>query len=104
MGNVQHDELADELGAGHGQVPGDEAAPVVPDERARRTEPVDELGDVIDDARQSIFGDVARFRRIVEAAQIGSYRAKSGTRERRHLPAPRVPEFGEAVEENDERA
>ena len=85
----------------HRRVPRRDAAPVVTDEEARF---VNQLHDVFDDGRNLIRVDVTWLRRVVVAAKVRSDDAESGVGQRGDLLAPRVPELGESVEEDDERA
>ena len=63
----------------------------------------DHAGDVFGEIRQAIGRGIARFRRVVVAAQIDGDHVKARRGQRRDLMPPRVPELRKAVQQDDER-
>ena len=83
--------------------PRDRAAPVVPDDRrVALAEGVDQPFDVGDQLRHGVRGHAGRLLALVVAAEIGRHDPEA-RRERGDLVAPRVPELGKAVQQDDER-
>jgi hypothetical protein len=77
----------------------------VSDQHGRHiAEGFDQLDDILGDDGDAIVGDAARLGRVAVAAQVGRDRAEAGIREGGELPPPRRARFGEAVEEDDQRA
>jgi hypothetical protein len=105
VGGVEDDQLVDRRRVAHRQVPGDAAAPVVSgDDRAPFAEVVDQAGDVVRQGFDHVAAHTRRLRRGVIAAHVRSDDAVAGRGQRRDLISPGVPELGEAVQQDDERA
>jgi hypothetical protein len=103
--DVEDGELGDALGVEEGDAPGDGGAPVVAgEEEFFGVELVGDGEDVGGEMREGIVGDAARFAAEVVAALVGDNDAKAGGGERLDLFVPGIPEFGEAVEEDNEGA
>ncbi len=102
MWRVQDDQLFGHLGVVDGELPGQHTAPVVAhDDCALLAQAVDQARDI---AQQR--GDVVAtfgLLRVVVATQIGCDHAIAMLRQYGDLEAPGVPEFGEAVQQHDER-
>ena len=104
MRNVENGDLGDTLRMQEGDTPGDGGAPVVAgEEDARLTEMISDGENVGSEMGERVVGDAAWFAARVIAALIGNDDAEAGRGERFDLVAPGIPEFGEAVEEDDDR-
>ncbi|MFO0634089.1 MAG: hypothetical protein U0168_14685 [Nannocystaceae bacterium] len=68
-----------------------------------QTQGRDELGDVVGEALHGVTGDRAGLVGEVVAAQIGRVHVEPGRGQARELVAPRVPELGEAVQQQHRR-
>ena len=103
VGRVHADDARGELGIHPGELPDEQAAPVVTGEhRALVAERGDEAGEATVDEL-----DVVRDVGLVGAAvagEVGSDDVEAGRGERVDLVAPRVRELGEPVTEEHERA
>ncbi len=91
------------------RVPGERAAPVVADDVGARLalfagEEADEALEVAEQRLDPVGAYAARLLGQVVPAQVGRDGAEARGGERRDLVPPRVPEFGKAVQEDDERA
>src|SRR5207249_2565779 len=101
---VEDDELVDALGSCHGEVPGDAAAPVVSGNSCPfRAGVADQLGDVLAEEGETVGRGTTGLVREVVAAQVRGEDAVTGGGEGRELEAPAVPEFGEPVQQNNQR-
>lgn len=104
MRAIEHGEADRHLGVSHGKRPGDARAPVVTDEEgALLAAGADEVSNVFHQGAGAVRGDGFGLAGEVVAAHVGDDDAVACLRERGYLAAPGVPEFGEAVEEDDER-
>ena len=85
--------------------PGDGGAPVVAcEEEAGLIQLIGDGKDIGSEMGKSVRRGAARFAAGVVAALIGNDDTETGGSERIDLMSPGIPEFGEAVEEKDERA
>ena len=103
MRNVEDGQLGDALRMEEGNAPGDGGAPIVAgEEDARLPEMIGDGENVGREMRERIGGSATRFAARVVAALIGNDDAEAGGGERLDLMVPGIPEFGEAVEEDDD--
>jgi hypothetical protein len=109
MRRVDEREREQPLRVKEGRVPREGAAPVVPDDvRAgfllALAKPCNEARKIVEERLDAVRSDARGLVREVVAAQVGRHGAEARSRERGDLVTPRVPELGEAVEEDDERS
>ncbi len=105
MRNVEDGKLSDALRMQKGNAPSDGGAPIVAcEEDARLTEIIGDGENVGNEMRERVEGSATRFAARVVTALIGNDDAEAGGGERLDLMVPGIPEFGEAVEENDDGA
>jgi len=103
MRNVEDGKLGDALRMQEGDTPGDGGAPVVAcEEDARLTEMIGDGENVGSEMRERVGGGAAWFAARVVAALIWNDDAEAGGGERLDLVAPGKPEFGKAVEEEED--
>ena len=101
---VDDDQPLDEVRTVHPQRPRRRTAPVVRhDGRADGTKVPDHRREIPGDRPSAVRVDPARLVGEVVAAEIERHGAKPGLGQRGQLPAPRVPEVREAVDEDDQR-
>jgi hypothetical protein len=101
--DVENGEFGDALRVEEGCGPGDGGAPVVTgEEEFFGVELVGDGEDVRDEMGHGVVGGAAGFAAEVVAALIGNDNAEAGVGERGDLLAPGIPEFGEAVEKDDD--
>jgi hypothetical protein len=104
MRNIEDGKLGDALRMQQGDTPGDGGAPVVAGEKdARLTEMIGDGENVGSEMRERVVGGAAGFAGCIVAALIGNDDAEAGGGESFDLLSPGIPEFGEAVEEEDDR-
>src|SRR5262249_24567407 len=89
MRRVEDDELADTGGPGHGEMPGNTAAPVMAGDSGPFGAGVaNQFGDVLAEEREAIRGDTRRLVGEVVAAQIGDEDTEAGRGQGGDLEAP----------------
>ncbi len=101
---VQDREPIDHLGMARREFPRDHPAPVVTDDVGPVVHPLDQVPDIPHEFADPVAREARGFLRSVVAPEVGRDDTESGVGERGDLLAPGVPELGEAVETEDERA
>ena len=102
MWNVEDGKLGDALRMQEGNAPSDGGAPIVAcEEDARSAEMIGDGKNVGREMRKRVGGSATRFAAGVVTALIGNDDAEAGSGERLDLMVPGIPEFGEAVEEDE---
>ena len=103
MRNVEDGELGNALRMKERNAPGDGGAPIVASEEdARLAEMIGDGENVGNEMRERVGGGAAWFAACVVAALVWNDDAEAGGGEGLDLVAPGIPEFGEAVEEEDD--
>jgi len=101
--DVEDGEFGDALRVEEGGAPGDGGAPVVAgEEEFFGVELIGDGDDVGNEVGHRVVAGAAGFAAEVVAALIGGDYAEAGVGEGRDLFVPGIPEFGEAVEEDDD--
>lgn len=104
MRDVEDSELGDALGVEDRGAPRDGGAPVVTgEEKFFGVELIGDSDDVGGEQRERVGRGASWFAGSVVAALIGNHNAKAGGSERLDLFLPGIPEFGEAMEKNNQR-
>ena len=103
MRDVEDGEFSDALRVEESGGPGDGGAPVVAGkEKLFGVELIGDGEDVGDEMGHGVVGGAAGFAAEIVAALVGDNDAEAGVGERRDLLVPGIPEFGKAVEKDDD--
>ena len=85
-------------------MPGDRRAPIVAgDDRLLGSERIEQAHHVADQMKERVLIGRCRLVRLAVAAHVRRDSVEAGGRQSGKLMAPRVPGFGKAVAQNDER-
>ena len=105
MRNVENGETRDSVGVKQCDAPGYRGSPIVSgEEDALLAELFSDGDDVRNEFGERVGAHAGRFAASVVTALVGDDDAEAGGGQRSDLFVPGVPEFREAVEENDGRA
>ncbi len=103
VGDIDDGEFGDALRVEEGGAPGNGGAPVMAgEEEFFCVELIGDGDDVRNQMGHRVVGGAARFVAEVVAALVGDDYPKTGVGEKSDLFVPGIPEFGEAVEEDDQ--